>query len=637
MDDSESLFGSPPPSPTRGRSSSPTLALPTAAENNKNVGTIALPGSHFSEIPINPLALSLSFAPRPPAHSKAQSEAVPQSNRSSRNPSSSSSARSARRNNKSYSRPPPPKIHLPDPSQPTPPNFLRNQAALLGTAGLVSGLKPATLKHDTVGTTPHNPIVIEDTHPQRTITGQRTPTIREIVYTLVKQKNIFPVLASILKLIAQGHAQPSTPPPPSRQSSDDGRPTKRRKLRNVPAGAADWDVPFPFGEDEGPKAYRKNWEKERGKQLLSQLVTIVKAATEKAAVRGFFENEGHAALAQLFGKQGHQQPDNAVQLDKAVSTASTTPQRPSVVLKDSSNGKSHTPSPESSQPLSRPVDTSGQLSAMDELVTSFLASQSNVSDTTGALPATDANALFDSWMSIFQSLPEQSAAASDDPFAFMTTPAPALQLGDLDNPQPVLDPALEPPSTFAQGEYSGDFAIDPSLLAFSMPPTTTVSSSNGSVWSSYPSSSVASPSSCQDFGSIGWSAPVDDNSFGLLPDLHMNERMLNFNVSCDAHDHSAEVSDNNFTTQLNRPIELQDMRTIWDGTTPSVGLDAVKDKGKGKDTAAAPSNEDVIKLAKQRRQELSDELLKTRTQLWETTIEQGVLASLAQAVNESQD
>ena len=47
--DTDSLFGSPPPSPGRGRSSSP-LALPGGQNSVQNVGTLALPGSHVQLI-----------------------------------------------------------------------------------------------------------------------------------------------------------------------------------------------------------------------------------------------------------------------------------------------------------------------------------------------------------------------------------------------------------------------------------------------------------------------------------------------------------------------------------------------------------------------------------------------------------
>ncbi|KIJ62797.1 hypothetical protein HYDPIDRAFT_70859, partial [Hydnomerulius pinastri MD-312] len=58
-----------------------------------------------------------------------------------------------------------------------------------------------------------------------------------------------------------------------------------RKLRHVPAGAADWDIPFPFAAGEGPEAYHNTWARERGKQLVTQLLGLVKGAVEKATVK----------------------------------------------------------------------------------------------------------------------------------------------------------------------------------------------------------------------------------------------------------------------------------------------------------------------------------------------------------------
>ncbi len=69
---------------------------------------------------------------------------------------------------------------------------------------------------------------------------------------------------------------------------------KRRRLNSVPAGAADWDVPYPFHQGEGPTNYRLHWEKERLKQLLSQLEVLVKGAKRSAAARTYLQR--HADL-----------------------------------------------------------------------------------------------------------------------------------------------------------------------------------------------------------------------------------------------------------------------------------------------------------------------------------------------------
>ncbi|KAF8842119.1 hypothetical protein BDN67DRAFT_424980 [Paxillus ammoniavirescens] len=59
----------------------------------------------------------------------------------------------------------------------------------------------------------------------------------------------------------------------------------RRKLKHVPAGAVDWDIPFPFAVGEGPEAYRDTWARERAKQLVTQLLGLVKDATKRATTK----------------------------------------------------------------------------------------------------------------------------------------------------------------------------------------------------------------------------------------------------------------------------------------------------------------------------------------------------------------
>ncbi|KDR76185.1 hypothetical protein GALMADRAFT_267820 [Galerina marginata CBS 339.88] len=434
--DSDSLFGSPPPSPrptgrqalpapappsvcadvgvglsscssSSGRRSSPSTAPPAAQK--QNVGTIALPGSHpDSELPINPLALSLNLGivHRPPAqlstaanvnaNANANAHAGNGNNPGQRNvvdastitqPRTASPSGSRKKTSQSSSKPKPkpkkrtrpsrstsasstpqptsPEFALPDPSVPPPPNFLRNQENLLGRAGRVAGVKPAALTHThtaaqsqsqsqfhprkrTRGSTPTNPILIDDEDdtqtPRLSIATPyidpallTAPTNQEIMAVLVGQKDIFPILGGILKL-AMGNASaaaaaavgpgPSTrkaggsafqrgasqqpiapktkkksrssaPPPPPSASAPPPPPAppqtqpykipplKKRKLNRVPAGASDWDVPYPFPEGQGPAQYGETWERERGKQLVSQLVGLIKGAARKAGVRKY--------------------------------------------------------------------------------------------------------------------------------------------------------------------------------------------------------------------------------------------------------------------------------------------------------------------------------------------------------------
>ena len=320
MEDGDSLFGSPPPSPSaRGRSPSPALALPSAASSGllfrgfgpsaQNVGTIALPGSHtISEPSIDTIATNNTPGALPKA--SVQLKKSTQAHKQPQKPKPTTP------------RPPPPPIPFPDPSQPPPSHFLRNQEALLGHAGLIAGIKPSKLTIlPTVdrGAGPSNPIVLDDreTEIPRRPSGQMgrsnmeyfknlhpsqlpTPTTQEVVDMLIKLKDIFPVLQSILKLLVSGGAtqggNPTSTTSARGWASQAGQRritvqplVKRRKLNRVPAGAADWDVPYPFLDGEGPEAYRQNWTKDRSRQLIAQLIGLVRAALEKATAKKYLD------------------------------------------------------------------------------------------------------------------------------------------------------------------------------------------------------------------------------------------------------------------------------------------------------------------------------------------------------------
>ena len=334
-DDEDSLFGSPPPSPARGRS--PQLALPTGPGHTENVGTIALPGSQYcSELAIDPAVLFFNqplpqrnpdtpttptstptSTPTPtptPTHlSSSSTLSLPHRPTASRRPSRAPKNLRNDRVQSATPHPTPP-INFPNPDEPLPSNFLRSQQALLGHAGLISGLDPSTLStkyHK--GATSQNPIIVEDElDPPPLGKGDAypfdssilpSPPSEEVVSSLVKQRNIFPVLESLLRLLSGtgvSNIPPAVTPFCSPTSSftalskERGAAPKRRRLNSVPAGAADWDVPYPFQQGEGPTNYRLHWEKERLKQLLSQLGVLIKGATRSAAARTYLQQ--HADL-----------------------------------------------------------------------------------------------------------------------------------------------------------------------------------------------------------------------------------------------------------------------------------------------------------------------------------------------------
>ncbi|THV07421.1 hypothetical protein K435DRAFT_566132, partial [Dendrothele bispora CBS 962.96] len=158
---------------------------------------------------------------------------------------------------------------------------------------LVGGVNTVTLStRHTQGASSLNPIVIDDDtvgdsirwKPQLPKLVKKpeypAPSTREIVQILIKQKEVFPILQDILKLLAKDTSQR---PAPSSQLTQP--PKKKRRMDTVPAGAEDWDIPFPFPQGEGPGQYRSNWERDRQRQLVSQLVCLIKAASRKAAFR----------------------------------------------------------------------------------------------------------------------------------------------------------------------------------------------------------------------------------------------------------------------------------------------------------------------------------------------------------------
>jgi hypothetical protein len=329
-EDDGSLFGSPPPSPARGRS--PQLALPAGPGPTENVGTIALPGSHYcSELAIDPAVLLFNrplpqrnpdtptptFTPTPtPTFTSTPTHITPPSTLSSRDrPATSRRASRASRNSRNgrdrsaTPHAPTPPIHFPDPDEPLPSNFLRSQQALLGHAGLVGGLDLSTLstRHHR-GATSQNPIIIQDELDPPPLGKNDTysldpsllpsPPSEEVVSSLVKQRNVFPVLESLLRLLSgtgvsstSPAVMPSCSPPPS--GSERGVALKRRRLNSVPAGASDWDVPYPFQQGEGPSQYRLHWEKERLRQLLSQLAVVIKGAKRSAAARTYLQQHAY--------------------------------------------------------------------------------------------------------------------------------------------------------------------------------------------------------------------------------------------------------------------------------------------------------------------------------------------------------
>ena len=302
--DDESLFGSPPPSPSTGKALSP--ALPGGGlDSEQNVGTLALPGSHNpSKLPVDSVVYLLddrhrlpeaqsSRASTPtriatgrvtsPTRASTYPNSAPQPSRSTTNGASAKRKRTKKPSKTTSTVTPGPSIELPPSDAPVPPNFLRNQQALLGIAGLVANINPAFLsthRHHQ-GDNSRNPIVVEDGGATIPLPEQPTaPTPAQLLATLSAQKDVFPVLEQLLGILRRGIDPPTQPP-----SNPSQPPSKRRKLSRVPAGAADWDVPFPFPPGEGPPNYKEEWTNERCERLISDFIALLREGANKAAAR----------------------------------------------------------------------------------------------------------------------------------------------------------------------------------------------------------------------------------------------------------------------------------------------------------------------------------------------------------------
>ncbi|KAI0058173.1 hypothetical protein BV25DRAFT_1902289 [Artomyces pyxidatus] len=695
-DDEDSLFGSPPPSPPRGRS--PKLALPTGPDSTENVGTIALPGSHIhSELPLNPAALLLSTQLRPgpssasPPHLPPHlSTSRPSSQGPSRQPSRSHSssrdtsrAPSARRSTKGKERaptprPPPPPIHLPDPDEPPPNNFLRNQQALLGLAGLVGGVNPANLsKRHRRGSTSQNPIIIEDEYNPPSLSQGRNAFIvpstslppvpsEEVIASLVKQKNIFPVLESLLRLLSgAGPSAYAAWPPPQRLSGgnniwDQGPSHKRRKLSKVPAGAADWDVPYPFLEGEGPEQYRVRWEKERVKQLLSQLVAIVKGAARTAATRTFLQTQVHAGspinLSADRGQQDIRDVTNIRSESESLSTLPPTTPFDNLIASLLLNSRAGS-APETSTSLVPPVPqpaTSGQEDTLEQ-------TQGGPQEGGPNLDSFDTSSVeFQELLAVLC----KSAEDGMDVDTFDVTPS--SDRSAVENPQPI-NSGQECSSALP------DSMIDPTLLAMSMPrpevPLRPISTTPALSRSPMASTSSLDPLTPQEEMFVDPEVYRPEQAEDPVGAATLLMNMAASTSSQQAMSAYTRPITGNFqspatvmhpsmffppppfephafqppppsqppalfpqppTTITQPPVQPAHVRAAPVAYASTAQLMSLLDSRRMIQTssAKAPNKQDILRRAKERRLQLAAELERAKVELWETTIEQGVLAHL---------
>lgn len=608
---------------------------------------------------------------------------------------------------------PGPEITLPDPADQPPANFLRNQLGLLGTAGLVGGIKPAklSLRHNT-GTNSANPIVVEDDdtptlgrlskfqHPYTPPVDPSllpTPPIQDVVSTLIVQKDIFPVLENLLRLIAScssdSSLQTSSPGAadtqrrPVSSATLSPRPIKKRKLNRVPAGAVDWDVPYPFPPGEGPNAYRTTWERQRGKQLLSQLLGLIKGAARKAATKIYYQN-ANAQNAMLEAQRvalqekpkadhneakvhGHYRPvTTSYGLKKQVAPAGLSMVEAPIVASRENKGSAmgsfrqtalyHAVSGTGGEQLSTPFD---------QLISSLLAASpeksATVTQDVGFSFGNPCNTnrpsgenfvdqgLYDSWMDILQTFPIPSAGfgpSTELDFRQISTSASATTSGDFGlidfdfGPQSQV--GISGADTPLDDSAVSDRLIDPAVLAMSVsqPTSPNVVISPSVPLAPSPVSSAETPGPATPNSAI-WDMSMPDvytgsNSDGGFKghqrrnldgqDCHALLGCANVQKQDKGKDREPQDLGALPNPSIQEPIAQPTLNS--DHAHENIRVSATTSQATPSTTSKQPerslNKEEILRRANERRAQLKAELDRVRTQLWETTIEQGVLVHL---------
>ena len=734
--DNDSLFGSPPSSPVRGRS--PALALPSGEYCTQNVGTIALPGSHnFIELPVNTPALSLSgfshYEPsqRPPAANtsrpqvESQVRTLPTRSNSSQSIRGGNKKRSSRENSSAPRLPPPP-IHLPDPNVPPPPNFLRNQQALLGIAGLIGGVNPANLSvpRHTRGSNASNPIVVEDVLNPPPLGRQdrcsdidpsmlTPPSNEEIVASLIREKNIFPVLESILKLIAS-NARSTTPKGHDNRDGSHRPVTKRRKVDGVPAGATDWDVPFPFMDGEGPQA---DWKKMRGEQLISQLVSLIKSAARKASSRTHQRQHMQPRRYQQPPRQQQQlgsvkQQDSEPKIMGHYRPVTATYGQPGAQIPEALADQSNTsgsnaqasPSPYEEPPAFQPFPSPSNAGTrfptpFDEMFSSLLAGSlvpssggpgddgqstsgwSGGTDTPSEISTPDINQnAFDNWLSILNAFPdpglnsEQPSTSYDGYDIDSLVSSLSTDFPMQNNSSHIIHDNIYSAgdSTTSSTNMNPDFAIDPVLLAMStsgepsplnfdaLPsqPTLAISPIESASSTAEPLTPQVEISTLEPelfTGEQGMSIEAAQDLFvaqmvGNQDPMMAASTLLQFAstsmpspssnpatyvTASSAVDHAPTTGSSSLHEAAPRPTYDFFQRPVLHRRSSDVSTERQTVPPPTRTFQITPAllrsmpianQQDILTRARERRRQLVGEIDRAKVELWETTIEQGVLA-----------
>lgn len=317
-DENDSLFGSPPPSPQRGRS--PLLALPedsgwrmeNALLHTQNVGTIALPGSQnsLSEIPVQPAPPNVRppfLKLRPTSVECNHRVELPSRCSTTTTPSTTPTPRAIR--SKPLARK----------------NSDRMNRTLTDLVGLIAHFGPAQsvklpfsvhpkLDASQEGTK-ENPIEVDEVHKTPTpidavnnalialastvasalklptVSRDRSPlsepAVHQVLQFIKHDPKLIPALQATHEYLDSIPRYPHHETRPLVNGASPSRPKRKRKqaIPRIPAGAEHWDVPFPFAPGHEPAGYPTQWQLERGRRVLGELLGLFERAFVQSRIK----------------------------------------------------------------------------------------------------------------------------------------------------------------------------------------------------------------------------------------------------------------------------------------------------------------------------------------------------------------
>jgi len=251
----------------------------------------------------------------------------------------------------------------------------------------------------------------------------------------------------------------------------------------------------------------------------------------------------------------------------------------------------------------------------------------------------------DSWLAMLGAIGEGSAPSSSLPTS-RDSSAPPTPF----NADPSIFPSLSTSYTDGNETTFSDMVIDPSLLLISDYQRKLASNATIDLAPALVQSPLPSPNSLADLATPNWDSQFPD------PGIYSDDQGVYFQMSRDQYWFnfaSQGIEDNtvaNVTSSQNQfvskpwiamnpePVAVQPPGTIHLPTsdttlTSAESLTAVRTQkrpsvGLGRNATKGMAREEILGKARERKRQLVAELERAKVELWETTIEQGVLSQL---------